>query len=639
MKSEGVQVSADYPWKILHALAKDCISASALREDDAALLDQIIRDRDVAAVMTLGDIWGLQCIVPFTEGYTLDEIRGRRLLAGLLKKFMFVGSEEQRKAAALNSFIDAEERCKRFNHDGWKALSTDKYLREVVRLAQVWISKILGERPQWQELVHWVRFGPGSTLDSGGERGVSAFVKYADWPYTVTVDSVRYARFFIETDQRWMGALTESYRLRKGIPMHYPLDMRQFWSDVFDVVDGNRIGFVPKSSVTDRTIAIEPLMNLYLQLGVDGKIRRALKRFDIDLDDQSKNQVLAALGSEMRGNTSNLYSTLDLKGASDGVSLAICRLLFPEAWYRFLVDLASPTGFIPGVGKVRYEKLSSMGNGYTFAVESLIFAALTQAVIRLESGRVNFQSDMAIYGDDIIVREAYAKGVIHVLQSCGFVINRDKSFIYGIVKESCGTDWYQGQEVRSVSIDAVPETVMELFVDRNKLARILNIYFGINRSFVAATIESWIPPSFMRFKGPRSDTEFATYLHEPSMSAGRYSAGRWRYHRLVIRPVETLVVGWESFSFRKLMVALRDRPLRRSPFELGPSGGNQFAVYVTRKSVTVGETCRPAHSFWQDQYADETTSFLFRSAVQRRSQLFAKRLFRWLDVSCNSLHE
>jgi hypothetical protein len=400
--------------------------------------------------------------------------------------------------------------------------------------------------------------------------------------------------------------------------------MRKFWDDVFEVVDGNRIGFVPKSSVIDRTIAIEPLMNLRLQLGVDGFIRRRLKRHDIDLDDQTKNQILASLGSELRGSRLFTYSTLDLAAASDTVSLKLCKMLLPEEWYRFLVDLRSPEGFIPGYGTVSYQKISSMGNGYTFALESAIFAAITYAVIRAESGGCDFKSDMAIYGDDIIVRERYAVNVINHLQYYGFAVNQDKSFVYGIVKESCGADWWQGHLVRPVALVKVPQTVPELFADRNRLRKVLELYFGIKESFAVSRIESWIPPFFQGFRGPVSDEEFSTYLHDPNFKKwGKYKHGRWSYRRLTIRPVEMKVNSYKSFLFKKLMCDLRGRPVT-NPYETkGRSGGSQFAITVRDDNVMVGQSYRPASSIWPVKYVDVTCGSSFRANVGQQRRIHA----------------
>lgn len=632
----SINVPGDYPWKVLHALARDIATVGCLRIDDAQLLDQIIRDRDVEALLTLDEVWGLQCIASFDDRLTIAEIRGRRLLAGLLKKFVFPGSKEDRRNSALETFYHAENLCQNFNYGGYKCLTVGEYLPKVITLARSFIRELLGDKPKWKELVEWSRFGPGSTLTTG--RGpTSSFFKFARLPYTCTVDCYKYARFLVATDQRWMGSLLEVYRVRKKIPMHFPINMEDFWSWCITIVPGNRIDFVPKSARTERTIAIEPLLNLMLQLGVDGLIRRKLKRHDVDLDSQEKNQVMASLGSELHAYMRDMhYATIDLKAASDTVALKLVQMLFPEEWYQFLLALRSPVGFVPkhneyfGPAVVNYEKLSSMGNGYTFAVESLIFTALTQAVIRLHSGTCNFKTDLAIFGDDIIVKERHVEKVIHVLQSCGFVVNSSKSFRFGIVKESCGTDWYDGHNVRPVSIDRLPETVMDLYVDHNRLQRILQLYFGfeIGSSAACAKIRSWIPPYFERFRGPISDTEFSTYLHGHPPAGGRgRKTGRWRYNRLVVKPVKFRVKRWVNFPFLKLCHDLSGRPIVKNPFELrGTSHGSRFIATMRKDKIAVSESCRPAYVEWPAQYADIVTGEQFRQDLKRKSKSLRKRL-------------
>jgi hypothetical protein len=91
---------------------------------------------------------------------------------------------------------------------------------------------------------------------------------------------------------------------------------------------------------------------------------------------------------------------------------------------------------------ILYEKFSSMGNGYTFALETLIFWALGKAVNSLTGGVV-----LSVYGDDIICSDCSAALLMEVLQWCGFVLNRDKSFVTGPFRESCGADWHTGTRV------------------------------------------------------------------------------------------------------------------------------------------------------------------------------------------------
>lgn len=201
----------------------------------------------------------------------------------------------------------------------------------------------------------------------------------------------------------------------------------------FKICLENRVETVPKNWKTDRTIACEPEGNLSLQLAVDAYVKSKLKRkLGLDLSDQSENQRLAGLGSK----TGSL-ATIDLSMASDTVSLNSVAWLFPRKWYTLLCDLRCPKGH--GFGQsYEYAKLSSMGNGATFAIETLIFATLCKAV-RPRTFRV--------YGDDIIIDADKVDRLTALLSFLGYVVNTEKSYREGPFRESCGSDWYDGVDV------------------------------------------------------------------------------------------------------------------------------------------------------------------------------------------------
>ena len=88
---------------------------------------------------------------------------------------------------------------------------------------------------------------------------------------------------------------------------------------------GNLVTTVPKNAKTDRIIAIEPDWNSFFQLGLGAAIRSRLQRVGLLLDTaQAENRRLALIGSE-----TGEYATIDLKAASDTVSLGLCELLLP----------------------------------------------------------------------------------------------------------------------------------------------------------------------------------------------------------------------------------------------------------------------------------------------------------------------
>jgi len=227
------------------------------------------------------------------------------------------------------------------------------------------------------------------------------------------------------------------------------------------VVQHNNIDFVPKTAKTHRTIAIEPLLNGFLQKGTDVVLRRCLLRRGIDLSDQGVNQEMARLGSlDLR----DPYVTLDLSAASDSISLEVVRELLPPDWFSFLDQIRSPSYSLDGEVH-RFEKFCTMGNGFCFPLETLIFAAIAHAAYC-----VNRQApDLSVYGDDIIVRQNIALYVVELLKHCGFRLNLDKSFLFGDFRESCGADWVRGRDITPVYMRKRVESLSGLINLHNSL--------------------------------------------------------------------------------------------------------------------------------------------------------------------------
>jgi len=409
--------------------------------------------------------------------------------------------------------------------------------------------------PESELLTKRARHGPGSS--TGTSKGlVSSYFKYSNWPYHVTASAIPHARDMITQDERWMGALEQSYRKQFNLTSWEILDQNLFWSRVFKVVKGNRITTVPKDAQTERPIAIEPDLNLMLQLGVDGVIRTRLKRWGMDLNTQEVNQALAYEGSVRDDYRSPI--TIDMRSASDTISLRICKSLLPAPWFEYLTAIRSPSGVLPDGETLRYSKMSSMGNGYTFALESLIFVAIGMVTTKdtLGSQAERLYSEVHIHGDDLIVPECAGFLTEHLLVSCGFQINSDKSFMSGHVKESCGTDWYRGCNMRPVFLKAKPYNQMGLLADRNRLVRWLSLtlnggYIFRCRHLDELLLQQWSDKHLLtRTRGPVSDDEFDTYIHT-AVSPRLRKDGRFYFRGFtcVLREMP----GCRDFFFKKLM--------------------------------------------------------------------------------------
>lgn len=203
------------------------------------------------------------------------------------------------------------------------------------------------------------------------------------------------------------------------------------------VVRGNELFTVPKSTDIDRCAAKEPDLNMYLQKGVGNYIRRRLKRFGIDLNDQSINQRLAREGS-----ITGRLATIDLSSASDSISTSVVAEFLPLLWFGFLSDLRSPETNIDGEWHQNH-MFSSMGNGFTFELESLLFWAVSSSVRDLSGCR----GVVSVYGDDLIVESEIFSNLSWVLEFLGFSVNLSKSFATGFFRESCGGHYYDGYDI------------------------------------------------------------------------------------------------------------------------------------------------------------------------------------------------
>lgn len=231
--------------------------------------------------------------------------------------------------------------------------------------------------------------------------------------------------------------MTSVMGVTPGLLPYYRVLKTPLWrrssKNALEVLEGNKVTFVPKTAKTDRAIAIEPHMNIYVQLGVGGLLRDKLKKAGLDLDTQAtRNRDRAGKAGEV-GDV-----TIDLSSASDTIAYTLVMLLIPPDWFQLLDVCRSPKSEIDGHW-VNLEKFSSMGNGYTFELETLIFWALARAC-----GDVNAVS----FGDDIICNKDAAKKLIPLLKTLGFNINEQKTYLAGRFFESCGADYWNGVNIR-----------------------------------------------------------------------------------------------------------------------------------------------------------------------------------------------
>jgi len=220
---------------------------------------------------------------------------------------------------------------------------------------------------------------------------------------------------------------------------------------VTDTDHSAQVLLVPKDSRGPRLISCEPVDFQWIQQGLRKAIyelveTHPLTRYNVFFTNQNPNQCGALLGS-----LNGKYATLDLKEASDRVSVSLVHLLFPEHLHRFLDASRSVSTVLPNGEKLTLRKFAPMGSALCFPIMALtIWAILTASAPDADT-----RESILVYGDDVIVPTAFAVSAMNILEVFGLKINRTKSCVQGSFRESCGVDAFKGENVTPVRFRTV----------------------------------------------------------------------------------------------------------------------------------------------------------------------------------------
>jgi len=441
-----------------------------------------------------------------------------------LRKLEDLPTGIDRRKKAVQAFYDSEHQCLRTNIRLSKHFTQlfesgeDLRLYEFIVEVRKVIATILGRPPEFVK----GRFGPGATFGDKGK--LSTVPDKMTSPPTVYSGSLGWLFQWGET--AWARALAAD-------TPHCP----QF-------VRGNRFTTVPKDSEKYRGICVEASIPGFYQLGLGRHIRRRLAVFGIDLEHGQQRHRRLARDASRTGQ----LATLDLSNASDTVSLKLVKLLLPKRWFELLDSLRATHTFVEKRW-VRLEKFSSMGNGFTFELETLIFYAIAVTASRRSPAMAAIAGEVLAYGDDIIVPSEAATDVIAALRYFGFSINGRKSFVSGPFRESCGGDYFDGADVRPHYVKESPrepQDYIKLANGINRLARSNERlgYFDPRFRLPWLRALDCLPVDIRRCKGPPELGDIVIH-DEPENWSSKWRSGI----RLLrcYRPARFNWVGWEHF--------------------------------------------------------------------------------------------
>lgn len=427
----------------------------------------------------------------------------------MMSKFPTWDLGVDRAHVALSKFSEVEERLAQLQlNENFRIVAGNKSatMRAVVFTARNKIEKILGELDM-NEVYSFFAFGPGASTSQSRRRGDAAY------------------KFGAQRPQLTYNAVPLASALCKVHPT---------WRFSADVVSGSKLITVPKNAKTDRTICIEPDLNMYFQKGLGKVIRKRLNRWGLLTPKaQEINQELAREGSAY-----GHLATVDLSSASDSIHMGLVGQLLPASWCDLVELMRSPMTVLPSGDKKLLRKVSSMGNGFTFELETLIFYALCLSVID-HFATNDMDHRCTVFGDDIIIDRALVEPLREVFATLGFEMNPKKTFTSGPFRESCGKHYFSGTDVTPFYIRSPIDSVLRKYWAANTVRRKARQQWGLDRRFQPAyeRIVDSIPSFFQGFKIPEGVGDGGLMCDwdeaRPSRATNGYDG--WRYEDIVPR--------------------------------------------------------------------------------------------------------
>lgn len=377
-----------------------------------------------------------------------------RQLESLVKKFNQDDyPSEEASQNALKKFLGVNDRLKDKDivyQYMWEEELVGEFKKQ---LYEFWFTSSDATTPlvsDWTEVFNRGRTGPGASLLA---KDTDLYSKLFGGDLSATRDISDIWRTLVLRNPQFTAAFSDPS-----------------WVYETKVVDGNKLSFVNKTQQIARPICTEPVTNMWLQLGFGSILESRLRqKYGIDLSLQPDiNRRLATIGS-----ISDQLCTVDLESASDSMSLRMLKECLPPSFMAYLLKMRSPCSRLPDGSVVHLEMVSTMGNGFTFPLQTVIFVAAVVASYRYLGVPYVLRGpwderNVSVFGDDIIVDRRVVRTLTRLLNLLGFVVNSDKTYVEGPFRESCGVDVFHGVDVRPVYIKQM-RTLQDCFVAINRL--------------------------------------------------------------------------------------------------------------------------------------------------------------------------
>jgi hypothetical protein len=274
----------------------------------------------------------------------------------------------------------------------------------------------------------------------------------------------------------------------------------------------SKVTLVPKDSRGPRIICMEPHERMFVQKGLMTLLYDHFENTHptkgyVNFTDQTVNQRLARQASiDCR------FATIDLKDASDLVSWELIKKIVSPEWAVALEAARSKYALVNGE-LIELRKHAPMGSALCFPIMAMLFFCIVKLVTDV----------VFVYGDDLIVRTVDVHAVVQALESYGLVINIDKSLYTGHFRESCGGEYYNGDDISYIKCKSYGYAEFAAF------ANLIGERFGskLSDSLIASYEESYGVVYFRKPLSYRSNPEATVYYTDCLSSNDVFFRRRW----------------------------------------------------------------------------------------------------------------
>lgn len=405
--------------------------------DDLALLiyDAMIKDfQSVLPNFRLGGVSpreGLSVYRDPANAYEYSSTSVYRFKAhaqmdALLKKYRFaddVYSDEELEARSIDDFFKFQEEISSTHR------TQSPVVHAVLQRARKIARGILGKYED-SEMMTYCRFGTNSSI---GCPLASAHLDIKLSKVEAFTGSSRIASWFKKN-------VYDTDVLFRSMFDRFQKDYPNFFEDnPYLRTESLRLQTVPKTWKINRVITPLALLDLFYSNGFGSYVASKLSKIGLDISRlQQRHRRLVEKFSVTRS-----HVTADLTRASDCITSWLLDSVLPRDWFTALKPILK-NQLDYGDDRFYTSSVLPMGNGATFPIETLMFYCVLKAIQELG----NVRGLISVYGDDVIYPSQMHKYVKAVFPLLGFKLNLEKTFNRAFFRESCGSDYYRGIDVR-----------------------------------------------------------------------------------------------------------------------------------------------------------------------------------------------